>query len=164
MTTVVSFDNDSRAAIARWFSGRFEFLLNLQPFSLGTTAALWGALLLLTFLAIRLRRRFRRLAPLIESTRGIPHRQVRLSTHIAFLEDLLHLFDRADARRPDLTPLEFLRPHFGRLGLAAEDARWLIVTAYGMRFGGLQVDADIKHEIARALKNVKSALRARTNP
>jgi len=164
LTTVVSFDNDSRAAIARWFSAKFDFLLDLPPFPLWTTAAIWGAILLLLVLAILLRRRFRRLAPLLESTRGIPHRQARLSMHIAFLEDLLHLFERADSRRPDLTPLEFLRPHFARLGLAAQDARWLIVTAYGVRFGGLHVDAHLKHEIALALKNVKSALRAKTHP
>ena len=164
LTTVVSFDNDSRAAIGRWFSARLDFLLDRPSLPPWSTAAIWAAIMLLVVLAVLLRRRFRRLAPLIESTRGLPHRQARLSTHISFLEDLLHLFDRAGTRRLDLTPLEFLQPHLARLGLAAADARWLVVTAYGVRFGGLQVDGNLKHEIARALKNVKSALRTKNHP
>jgi hypothetical protein len=161
LTAIVSFDNDSRAAIARWFLDKFDFLLNLPPFPMWTILGLWVGIILLIALAILLHRRFRRLAPLIESTRGIPHRQARLSSHITFLDDLLHLFDRAHMRRPDLTPLEFLQPHFAHLGLAAVDARWLIVTAYGVRFGGLHVDAALKQEIAQAFKRVKSALRAK---
>ena len=135
----------------------------MPPLPSWTTAAIWGILVLLIVLAVLLRRRFRRLAPLLESARGLPHRQARLATHVPFLEDLLRLFERAGARRLDLTPLEFIQPHLARLGLAAADARWLIVTAYGVRFGGLQVDADLKHEVVRALKNVKSALRAKTH-
>ena len=45
--------------------------------------------------------------------------------------------------------------------LAAADARWLIVTAYGVRFGNIQVNADLKHKIALALKHVKAVLRAK---
>ena len=164
LTMVVSFDNESRAAIARWISAKFESLLSLPPFPTWTTLAMWGAVLLLVVVAILLRRRFRRLAPLIESAQGIPHRLVRLSSHVSFLDDLLQLFDRSGLRRPDMTPLEFLQPHFSRLGVAAKDARWLIVTAYGVRFGGLHVDAALKHEIALAFKRVKSALRAKPYP
>jgi protein-glutamine gamma-glutamyltransferase len=162
LTAVVSFDNDTRAALARWLTAKFDTLLDLQPFSLALTALLWGALLALVVVLVVLHRRFRRLRPLLAGTQGIPHRQMRLSAHVGFLDDLLHLFDPAGTRRPDLTPLEFLQPHFLRLApAAAEKTRWLVVTAYGVRFGGLLVDADLKHDIALALRSVKSAVRSR---
>ncbi len=158
---IVNFDNDSRAAIARWFSEKFGALLDLPPFPAGTTVVLWANIFLLLLFWMKLRRRFRRLQPLLASTQGLPHRRLRLSTHVSFLDDLLHFFERRGPRPPDQTPLEFLAPHFPRLGPAAEDARWLVETAYGVRFGNIQVNADLKHKIALALKHVKAVLRAK---
>jgi protein-glutamine gamma-glutamyltransferase len=163
LTSVVSFDNDSRAALAGWFSVRYNALLEWQSFSSrGFTLALWGTLLALIVVLVLLHRRFRRLRPLLAATRGLPHRQARLTAHVPFLDDLLGLFDDAATRRPDLTPLEFLQPHLPRLApAAAEQARWLVVTAYGVRFGGLHIEAELKHEIALALRGVKAAVRVR---
>jgi hypothetical protein len=157
LATVISFDNDSRDALVRWFSERFNTILSIPPWSFAVFVFLWIAALTLLLLFFLLRRRLHALKPLLDSARGIPHRQLRLTTHISFLEDLLHLFERPAIRRPDLTPLEFIAPYCPRLGPAAADARWLILTAYAIRFNNLQLDPTLKQKIAHALKTVKAA-------
>jgi hypothetical protein len=157
LATVISFDNDSRDALLHWFSEWFNEIVSIPPWSFAVVVFLWIAALALLLLFFLLRRRFHALEPLLESVNGIPHRQLRLTTHISFLEDLLRLFERPATRRPDLTPLEFLAPHFSRLGPAAAAARWLILTAYAVRFNNLQLDPSLKQQIARALKHVKAA-------
>ncbi len=155
----VNFDNDSRAAIAGWFSNKFGALLDMADYPTWTTAGLWGGVILLSIVLFKLRQRFRRLRPLLEAAKGKPHRQLRLSTHVTFLEELLHLFERGQWRRPDQTPLEFLEPHMPRLGPAATDVRWLIQTAYAVRFGGTVLSPALRQRVATALRNVKHAMK-----
>lgn len=158
---VVNFDNESRAAVTQWLAARYGDFVNAD-FPAWTTLLMWAVVGLLVIFFVLLRRRFRRLRPLLESTQGQPHRQLRLSNHVVFLEDLLHLFERGRVRPPDQTPLEFLQPHLARLGPAAPDARWLVDTAYGVRFGGLHLTPALRQQIALALKHVKSAVRPGT--
>src|SRR5207253_4195336 len=85
-------------------------------------------------------------------------RSAHVPAQLAFLDDLLRLFERPDhLRRPDQTPQEFLQPHLAELGPAATTARWLIQTAYGIRFGHLQLNSELRTQIALALRRVKSA-------
>ncbi len=46
-----------------------------------------------------------------------------------------------------------------RLGPAATDVRWLIQTAYAVRFGGTVLSPALRQRVATALRNVKHAMK-----
>ena len=166
LAVVVSFDNDSRHAIAAWFSQRldaFSWLANAF-FWKAFLAGLWGPLAALGLAAAswwtlcRWRKNPRLLATAASDTLHNP----RDHSDIAFLDALLGLFQQPNhPRRPDQTPLEFLQPHLATLGATAPEAYWLIYTAYGIRFGHLQTSPHLHSRIALALRHIEAARNAR---
>ena len=166
LSVVVSFDNDSRHAIAIWFAkflDALSWLVNAS-FWKAFLAGLWGPLaaLALAVTSWWTFRHWRQNPRLLASASSDPLRNSRDHSDIAFLDALLHLFQQPNRpRRPDQTPLEFLQPHLDALGPGSPEAYWLIYTAYGIRFGHLHISPDLRSRIALALRHVEAARGAR---
>lgn len=172
LSTVVTFDNDSREVAWNWLSGRVFGLWDVISDSL---AAFWSSLSTESSLGVGLRvsligpvlglivvgwwlmRRWRKDRRFISDWGPAPgRRHVRLSGDVAFLDELLRLMARLGTRRQDMTPHEFI-DHLS-LGQAAGEAHWLVATAYALRFGALKVSDELRLQISEKMGYVREIL------
>jgi transglutaminase-like putative cysteine protease len=173
LTSVVTFDNESRQRVAAWIGELLGAYKRMDIWQADIwTKVLFGISSLgipaVLFYAWRSIERDRRARALL----GPARRHARLSGDGVFLEELLRLIARRlatdgapeaaarrHARRLDQTPREFIDTAAPVLGPAAEDARWLVGTFYSLRFGGIAVTPEVRKQIAQAMRRVREAVR-----
>ena len=173
---VVSFDNESRHSVVEWLEngfqgpiGSFTDFWNAIAFSVsGPFADNWmrftllgpfiGFILIGAWVFKRWRSERRQRARI-----GILGKPVKLSGDTLFLDELFRLIAR-DApgnlatRLPHQTPREFVEESVSVLGNAVPDARWLVATFYALQFGAARPTAELRSQIATALRRIKDAL------
>jgi transglutaminase-like putative cysteine protease len=173
LTSFVTFDNESRQRIVAWIHDILGAVqrLDIWQADLWTKLILAASTLGIAAVVFYVWRRIRR-EQAARALLGPACRHARLTGDGIFLEELLRLISRravadgtangasrAASRRIDQTPREFIDAYAPLLGPAADDARWLVSTFYGIRFGGTPVTADVRKQIAQAMRRVRDALR-----
>lgn len=162
LSTVVTFDNDSRRRAFAWIYSVPSLIYN----KLTTPEILWVLVnwspvilaLILAPLVLALVRRWhlagrggRRAAHRRHPPSGVMASE-RLSTELDFLRKLLEMLGRISPRRSDQTPREFVAAQ--PLDGAREDARWLVETAYAVLWGGRKVEPALQRQITLAMDRV----------
>lgn len=172
LSAVVTFDNESRQAIAAWFSNLLSAYQRTDIWKADLlTRLMFGlpamGLVAVFYWAVRRIRQEREQRAILGPLRKFG----RLTGDSLFMDELFRLVGRkvrevssretASAkaqRRPDETPLEYIAAAAPVLGPVSDDAQWLVSTFYSMRFGGISMTPALRRQIAQTMRRVKIAL------
>ncbi|MDB5297575.1 MAG: hypothetical protein JWO31_3558, partial [Phycisphaerales bacterium] len=182
-SNVIAYDNDSRENLIQavesrmtrplyagvnegWFSRRlwdfklFRLLADPGAVPVSSAAVVLGLALAAAGGVWGLRRwRLRRRAARIGLDALPEADRLRLARQLGFYDDLLQILARRQIVRPGhLTPLEFARSLLFLPANAYETVRRLTEVFYGVRYGGRELNAGLRHRLGRVIARLDDEL------